>query len=144
MKDESSRSEATELEGAVLAVIARAGSMTAYAVKEEFRSSPSSFWSGSAGAVYPLLKRLECRDWVSSRDLSETKRPKREFRITAEGRRVMAAWLTDADRASLFLVDPEGRVAWVHTGSGAMDELRRRVEELLGPPSAAETPPTIP
>jgi DNA-binding PadR family transcriptional regulator len=48
----------TDLEGAVLADVATRGTATSYAVAQTFSQSPSEYWSGSAGAVYPLVKRL--------------------------------------------------------------------------------------
>ena len=41
----------TELEGAVLGTIKQKGPCTPYAVRREFRSSLTPYWSGSAGNV---------------------------------------------------------------------------------------------
>ena len=57
----------TELEGAALGVVVRDGPCTSYVVKEMFRGSPSEFWSGSAGSIYPLMRRLEERGLVASK-----------------------------------------------------------------------------
>lgn len=92
----------TEMEGMVLAQIAREGALTAYEVKEAFRLSPSQFWSGSAGAVYPLMKRMQDRGYVKSKDVSQNKRPRREFSLTAAGKKAMQGWLSDSKRA----IDP--------------------------------------
>jgi DNA-binding PadR family transcriptional regulator len=48
----------SNLEGAALATIAGRGSATAYAIAKSLSDPPSEFWSGSAGAVYPLIRRL--------------------------------------------------------------------------------------
>jgi DNA-binding PadR family transcriptional regulator len=106
MKIESSSEALTELEGAVLAVLSRIGPATAYQLKEAFRGSPSSFWSGSAGAVYPLAKRLETRGLLGSKDVSDTKRPRREFALTAAGGAALRAWLGDVERALDMGYDP--------------------------------------
>lgn len=106
MKIESSNPTLTELEGAVLATIADRGPMTAYAIKEVFRASPSSFWSGSAGAVYPLMKRLEVSGLLVSRDESASRRPKREFALTDSGQDKLLVWLTDVERAVNAGYDP--------------------------------------
>jgi DNA-binding PadR family transcriptional regulator len=106
MKLESLNDALTELEGAVLATIKRSGALTAYAVKEVFARSPSHFWSGSAGAVYPLLKRLEARGLVDSKDVSQTRRPKREFAVSAKGDFALLTWLTDVERAINVGYDP--------------------------------------
>jgi DNA-binding PadR family transcriptional regulator len=106
MKLESSNQALTEMEGAVIATIAERGPLTAYAVKEVFRASPSSFWSGSAGAVYPLVKRLEERGFLRSQEASESRRPKRVFLLTVRGQKALAAWLTDVRQAVSLGYDP--------------------------------------
>jgi DNA-binding PadR family transcriptional regulator len=52
------------LEGCVLGILWERGPCTAYAARKVLRESPSPYWSGSAGAVYPLLARLEGRRLV--------------------------------------------------------------------------------
>ena len=102
MKSTDEGTTITEMEGMVLAIIGRDGALTAYEIKENFRTSPSGFWSGSAGAVYPLVKRLEQRRILVSKDISETRRPRRVFSLTKLGRDLMASWIVDVERA----VDP--------------------------------------
>ncbi len=96
----------TELEGATLGVVLRDGPCTSYAIKELFRASPSEFWSGSAGSIYPLMQRLETRGLVASEQGSTGRRGRREYRITAAGRRAFRSWLTDAERAAGMGYDP--------------------------------------
>ncbi len=102
----SSSTNLTELEGATLALIGRETALTAYEIKEWYRRSPSSYWSGSAGAVYPLMKRLEAAGLVSSADRSTSKRPRRVYRLTQDGQSAMQVWLLDAARASDAGLDP--------------------------------------
>lgn len=106
MKNESSPPALTELEGGALGVIQRLGAGTAYQVKEWFARSPSSYWSGSAGAVYPLMQRLEERGILASEDVSQTKRPKRQYTLTAAGKAALKAWILDAGQASDAGYDP--------------------------------------
>ncbi len=102
----SSKTDLTELEGATLALIGRETSLTAYEIKEWYRRSPSSYWSGSAGAVYPLMKRLEAADLVRSSEESTSRRPRRVFRLTSDGEAALQVWLLDSDRASDAGHDP--------------------------------------
>ena len=95
----------TEMEGATLAIVARDGPVTRYGVKEVFRTSPSEFWTGSAGAVYPLMQRLERRGLIQSSAATDNPR-KRNFVLTQEGRRRMLSWLSDAELASGMGFDP--------------------------------------
>lgn len=106
MKKSAARKTLTELEGAALAIIKRRGPCTAYVVKEAFRTSPSEFWSGSAGAVYPLMKRLEARKLISSKADKSDGRARREFSVTRPGDAALTEWLTDAARASSLGFDP--------------------------------------
>jgi DNA-binding PadR family transcriptional regulator len=96
----------TELEGAALGIVLRAGACTPYAVRRAFGSSPSRFWSGSAGAVYPLVRRLERRRLIAARADRRDRRGRRLISVTPAGRRAFEAWLLDADRAADFGFDP--------------------------------------
>lgn len=96
----------TDLEGAALAVIARDGAMTAYALAREFAASPARFWSGSAGAIYPLTARLERRGLLSGMPGARGRRSSTAYSITPDGRRALEAWLLDVDRAADMGFDP--------------------------------------
>jgi DNA-binding PadR family transcriptional regulator len=96
----------TELEGAALGIILRAGACTPYAVRRAFGSSPSRFWSGSAGAVYPLVRRLERRGLLAARADRKDGRARRIVHVTPAGRRAFDAWLLDPERAADFGFDP--------------------------------------
>src|SRR3954466_1827399 len=96
----------TDLEGAALAIIARDGSTTSYRLAREFASSPSQFWSGSSGAIYPLMARLRRRELVLGKPDATGRRKATSFSITAEGRRELETWLLDVDRAADMGFDP--------------------------------------
>lgn len=106
VKNESSPPALTELEGGALGVIEGRGAATAYQVKEWFARSPSSYWSGSAGAVYPLMQRLEDKGLLASRNVSETRRPRREYTLIPAGQAAFRAWMLDTDQASDAGYDP--------------------------------------
>jgi len=55
--------------------------------------SPSSHWSGSAGAVYPVLERLEARGLVRSRRADTGDREGWSCALTPAGRAALQAWL---------------------------------------------------
>jgi DNA-binding PadR family transcriptional regulator len=96
----------TDLEGAVLAEIAKRGVATSYAVARAFADSPSEFWSGSAGAVYPLTKRLAARGMLSAMADSDGKRARLDYCLTATGRAALEDWLLDGERAAGMGFDP--------------------------------------
>jgi DNA-binding PadR family transcriptional regulator len=96
----------TDLEGAALAEIAKRGSATSYVVTQAFARSLSEFWSGSAGAVYPMIKRLAARGLLQADSGSAGKRPRLEYRVTESGLTALHAWLLDIDRAIGLGFDP--------------------------------------
>jgi len=106
MEAAGDRRRLTELEGAALGVVVRDGPCTSYAVKELFRASPSELWSGSAGSIYPLMKRLEQGGLVVSRKAATGRRGHRTYRATARGRRAFARWMNDAERSAAMGFDP--------------------------------------
>ncbi len=83
----------SELEACVLALIWSNGPSTPYALRQVFLKSPSPQWSGSAGAIYPLLKRLERAKLVRSASHSTGRREGKLFALTAAGSRAVEIWL---------------------------------------------------
>lgn len=131
----------TELEAITLGCVARTGPCTAYRVRQQFQRSPSARFSGSAGAIYPLLKRLEQRGLVRSRDVATGKRPASEYSITPAGRSALRAWLRapmaprevavdDPLRTRMLFLDelpPAARRKWLD----AAEEAVRAQEQLI-------------
>lgn len=145
MSSKSKDRALTELEGAALGVVLRDGPCTSYAVKELFRASPSDFWSGSAGSIYPLMQRLEKRGLVASEQGSTGRRGRRDYRITAAGRRAFNRWLTDAERAAGMGFDPlRTRLVFFDQLSqkarGRFHEAVLAAMDALPPPSSGTAP----
>lgn len=92
----------TELEGAVLGAIDRRPGCTAYQVRREFLDSPSAEWSGSAGAVYPAIRRMVVDGLIRAQPADRGER----LQLTAAGKRALAAWVEDAERAASPGTDP--------------------------------------
>ncbi|HKO57414.1 MAG TPA: PadR family transcriptional regulator [Thermoanaerobaculia bacterium] len=85
--------EATELESTVLGVVWLRGPCTAYVVRQEFLASASAHWSGSAGAIYPLLARLEKQGLIKARESEWGRGSKKEFSITRRGMTALRNWI---------------------------------------------------
>ena len=83
----------TELESCVLGVVWLRGPCTAYVVRQEFLASESSHWSGSGGAIYPLLRRLEKAKLIRARMHAWGTGKKKEFEITDRGLEELRAWI---------------------------------------------------
>ncbi|MEA2489451.1 MAG: hypothetical protein QOH21_1243 [Acidobacteriota bacterium] len=98
----------TELEYCVLGVIWQQGPLTAYEVAKPFAESQSSYWSGSVGAIYPLVKRLEEKGFVRGEITEWNSRKKRTFTIAEEGLKHLRAWLSPPfpDSAGAASFDP--------------------------------------
>lgn len=83
----------TELESCVLGVVWLRGPCTAYVVRQEFLASESSHWSGSGGAIYPVLRRLEKEKLIRARMHAWGTGKKKEFEITDRGLEALRAWI---------------------------------------------------
>lgn len=130
---------ATELECCVLGYIAQEQPCTAYAVRKRLGSSLSSYWSSSAGSIYPLLERLRRRRWILVSEEPFGKRIRKRYRLSASGRRQIERWLSapvssraashtyDPLRTPVFfldLVDPDRRRDY-------LEDARRQTEATL-------------
>lgn len=83
----------TELERCVLGVVWLHEPCSAYTVRRDFLTSTSAYWSGSAGAIYPVLERLEALGLVRATELPWGSRTKKEYRVSPKGRRELEAWI---------------------------------------------------
>ncbi len=111
----------TELEHCVLGVVWQQGPLTAYEIAKPFAESPSSYWSGSAGAIYPLVRRLEQKGLLQGENAQWNSRSKRTFTVTPQGLAALREWL-----APPF---PEA------AGAASFDPVRTRVGFIQALPS---------
>jgi DNA-binding PadR family transcriptional regulator len=95
----------TELEGAILWEIGHFERVTAFQVRKAFAVSVSLEWKGSAGAVYPAVKRLEARGYVAA-SAAEGGRGARHLSLTDKGEQALVAWGCDVNRAASIGIDP--------------------------------------
>ena len=69
-------------------------------LREEFEAGTGEVWPLNVGQVYKTLGRLE-RDGLAESDDAGQDGPQKRYRITADGRQALAAWLrTPPDLAS--------------------------------------------
>ena len=123
----------TTLEYALLGLLHQQP-QSGYDLRKIFETTAMGNYSGSPGAIYPALKRLEARGLVEGEvDSTMELRPKKLFRPTAEGSDTLRAWLVreierpDVERRldELML-----RFAFHHLLDG-LDESRRFLATLL-------------
>lgn len=97
----------TELEGTVLGVVQARRPCTPYQVRREFLDSPSPYWSGSAGAIYPLMERLERAGLLAGAVHVTGARRGRRYRLTAAGRRALRRWVAPPLADTVVGVPPD-------------------------------------
>lgn len=122
----------TELEGAVLGLVWRDGPQTPYAIRSQFLRSRSSHFSGSAGAIYPVVRRLTAAKLLRATDAARGRRGGRRYLLTAAGKAALRAWMTETEAwmASVEFDPIRSRVHFL----GALSVRRRRrfvVETLV-------------
>jgi DNA-binding PadR family transcriptional regulator len=64
-----------------------------YDLRKVFATTPMRHFSDSPGSIYPALKRLQSRKWITSRSGNVNARGRQVFRVTAEGQRALVEWL---------------------------------------------------
>lgn len=131
----------TELEGSILSELHHRGRQTAFQVRRSFAISPSIEWRGSAGAVYPAIRRLE-RDGLIEGVAKGDGRATRLLSITPAGLDAMMRWATEPTRAVSVGIDPFRMRAGIWLGladperSNALASVRRElvsnIEALKG------------
>ena len=97
----------SELEGCVLGVIGLEEPVTAYAVAMVFVKSPSPQWSGSAGAIYPLVQRLRRKNLIRATRHAVGERGRSLLSLAPAGRTAFQAWLGPPVRARVGGVPPD-------------------------------------
>jgi DNA-binding PadR family transcriptional regulator len=83
----------TELEQTVLGIVGLFEPCSGYRVRKCFTDSPSPHWSGSAGAIYPVLRRIVQKRLVRIREDNSTGRRADLYSLTPSGREEIRAWL---------------------------------------------------
>jgi DNA-binding PadR family transcriptional regulator len=77
----------------VLGLLRRGGEGTAYSVRRVFLTSPSPHWSGSAGAISPLIARLVRERLLAVRQSATGRRRSSVYTLTPRGLRALRSWL---------------------------------------------------
>lgn len=132
----------SELECFVLGLVWQTGPASAYDIRRRMAESPSTQWSASAGAIYPLVQRLHRRRLLSARARATGRRARLVYAITPAGLRALRAWIGPPlspeaisvaydplrSRARfLAALPPAHRLAWIAAARAALDEVEARV-----------------
>jgi DNA-binding PadR family transcriptional regulator len=122
----------TELEGAILSAVRRGDGITAYRLRQAFAASPSMEWSGSAGAVYPAMRRLKAAGLLAA-TVSGDARGTEHYKVTKAGEAALLAWAGDVARAVSAGTDPfRSRVPeWLLLGRARRAPMLRDIAKAL-------------
>ena len=124
---------------------------TRYALMRTFQTTPLGQYSGSPGAVYPALTKLEQAGLIRGKmERASALRSRRVYRLTAKGRAALRRWLVPAVtvddvanrtpelmlRFALMegLLNPSEVSRFLQTMAQAIDELRCRDRAILRAP----------
>jgi len=95
----------SELEGAILSEIEHRGQQTTFQVRRAFAESVSLEWKGSAGGVYPAVRRLEQDGLILASDPAGGRKA-RTLSLTETGREALKAWACDPLAGTSVGADP--------------------------------------
>jgi DNA-binding PadR family transcriptional regulator len=140
----------SELESFVIGLVWQKGPSSPYDIRRALTASPSTQWSASAGAIYPLMRRLEKLRLLKSQAMTTGKRRRRVYSVTSSGKAILRQWVgppfsAEAITATydplrsrmrfLEVLPQKDRLRWVESAMQALDEVERRVRrwhELFG------------
>lgn len=122
----------TELEGAILSEIHHRSARTAFKVRMAFQDSRSLEWRGSAGAVYPAIRRLSARGLIISEPTDSGRRTSL-LSLTPLGITSLENWICDLARASSVGLDPFRLRAgmWSQLTNSRRDEALPRLRQAI-------------
>jgi DNA-binding PadR family transcriptional regulator len=141
----------TELENAVLGVIWRRGPCSAYVLKREFDTSPSSSWSASAGSIYPLVKKLSAAGLIDVQQKSWGTRTRATVTLSETGKDALHDWVAtvphrigqpspDPIRTRAFFLDVLPQEQRSHFLDEAEEVTRKAIDELRAAMTALHHP----
>lgn len=137
--------ELTNSEGYVLARIERDAPVTAYELRMSFAGSPVAALSSSAGTIYPIVRRLRARDFITAEAIDGDRRGTERLSCTVQGKAVLKQWLKSFSDADLLLEDPlrtrfmfmsglarQERIAWLRSVRAALRNKAQELEDYCG------------
>lgn len=123
----------TTLDYALLGLLSQSA-QSGYDLRKTFETTAMGSFSGSPGAIYPALGRLERQGLVSGEvDTTNELRPRKVFRPTSAGKKTLRIWLArDIDRDDVAHRFDELMLRFAfHWVLGSSKATRRFLERLL-------------
>jgi DNA-binding PadR family transcriptional regulator len=135
-----SNTSLTENEGTLLALVARAGPITAYQIAKVYEESPISNFNTSKGKIYPMIGRLREAGLLRARAVRGDARGTEQLEATKEGRKAIRLWVKEIRPAHLLpedvlrtkvqsfeLLSKDERIEWI---SELRVQLLQKLEDL--------------
>lgn len=132
----------SELEGFVLGLVWQFGPCSAYDVRKHLLDSPSTQWSGSAGAIYPLIRKLAGLRLMAASRRTTGRRQRTMYLVTPRGIAHLRRWigpplapevitvphdpLRSRVRFLSALPEPD-RHAWIVAALAGLEQVERRI-----------------
>jgi DNA-binding PadR family transcriptional regulator len=95
----------TENEGLLLALLARAGPLTAYQIAKAYDLSPVSNFNTSKGKIYPMIKRLQSSGLILGEVVAGDRRGTERLTCTKEGLKKVKEWVVSVQPAHILPED---------------------------------------
>jgi DNA-binding PadR family transcriptional regulator len=136
--------ELSELECFTLGLVWQIGPCTPYVIRKRMLDSPSTQWSGSAGTIYPLMRRLKRSGLLCVKQEATGRRKHETYSITPAGLKELKAWIGPpmGEEAKTVTHDPlrarvrflgaltrRQQLAWLNAAMDLLKEVERRVKE---------------
>jgi len=108
-----------------------------YDLRKQFATTPIGHFSDSPGSVYPALRRLQTRHWLSASN-SEDGRKRQVFRVTKTGEHAFRLWLEKGvTREDVVWRLPELLMRFAFQGGNVPKKVTMKFLEQLEVESAA-------
>ena len=114
------------LEILVLKIINHNSGITGYDIIQKIASKPRGLWKGTAGSIYPILKNLAVKELVRIEEIYDTKRLKKGYHITIEGKKVLKNALSNNIYPSMHSFMDS-----IFTLIGDLPRVKRNVETMF-------------
>jgi DNA-binding PadR family transcriptional regulator len=101
-----SRQRLTDGEGTLLALVVRAGPLTAYQIARVYELSPVTNYNTSKGKIYPMIRRLKARGYLAGESVEADARGTERLKATAAGREAVRRWASEILPTHILLEDP--------------------------------------
>lgn len=130
------------------------GDLTGYEIKKWMSQSTANFVNASFGSIYPALKRMEKKRWITVYEDTQGKRIIKKYQLRSDGKETFMEWLRAPVEVSPFhyellakmffyrYLNQEEIVVQVQDVIGQLKEKIQGLQEIRTVPCAVKEVPT--